>query len=128
MAKAANLGVETLRFYEMKGLLDSPERNEVNHRVYPASALDRLRFIQRCRDAGFSLQEIREFIDLRTSDSTTCSDICNFVDGKIVRIDEQIESLKAVRRVLEKLTSQCRLMGAAPLSSCQILKHLESQE
>lgn len=128
LAKLLGIGVETLRFYEQRGLLDPPQRNRANHRVYPDSAVSRLKFIQRCQDAGFSLREIKDLLTLMSGSETTCLDVCDFVEGKVERINHQIASLTEIRDTLQSLSLECRSRGDKPLETCLILDHLEAGE
>ena len=64
VARLANVGIETIRFYEREGLLETPARRPSGYREYPREAADRLRFIRRARELGFSLKEIQELLAL----------------------------------------------------------------
>jgi len=72
LAKRAGVGVETIRFYERKGLLPEPPRRYSGYREYPESAIDRVRFIRRAKELGFTLKEIGELLELRIRPGTTC--------------------------------------------------------
>lgn len=123
VAKLAAVGVETLRFYERKGLIEKPPRRVSSYRVYPIATVDRVRFIKRAKDLGFSLKEIKELLELRISPDTTCGEIKKHAEDKIRDIDERINSLRSMKRALQRLTDACG--GSAPVSECPILDALD---
>jgi len=76
-ARYAGVGIETIRFYERRGLIKQPPRREFGYRQYPESVVLRLRFIKRAKELGFSLIEIKELLFLRLDSKATCGDIKN---------------------------------------------------
>jgi len=125
LAKRAGVGVETIRFYERKGLLPEPPRRYSGYREYPESAIDRVRFIRRAKELGFTLKEIGELLELRIRPGTTCRQISDQATAKIADIEEKIRSLEAMRSALEKLAADCPASG--PTSECPILAHMSHQ-
>ncbi len=77
LARRADVGVETVRFYQRKGLLAEPDRRPSGYRQYDEAIVDRLRFIKRAKELGFTLNEIKELLSLRLDPSTTCADVKN---------------------------------------------------
>ena len=75
VAKHAGVGVETVRFYERKGLLEEPERKASGYRQFDEKVVDRIRFIRRAKELGFTLKEIKELLELRLDPATTCADV-----------------------------------------------------
>lgn len=75
VARLAEVGVETIRFYEREGLIEEPSRGESGYRQYPKETIQRLRFIKRAKDLGFTLREIKELLALRLDPGTTCGDV-----------------------------------------------------
>jgi DNA-binding transcriptional MerR regulator len=73
LANWAGVNVETLRFYERKGLLPRPPRRASGYREYPLECVRLIRFIKRAQELGFSLREIRELLDLRVQPGVTCA-------------------------------------------------------
>ena len=124
LAERSGVGVETLRFYERKGLLPKPPRTESNYRVYPADAAQRVRFIRRAQELGFSLKEILELLSMRARPRTKCADVRKRAEDKIVDIDERIRSLEAMKKALSKLVSQCS--GRSPATECPILDAMDN--
>lgn len=126
LAGRAGVGVETVRFYEREGLLDEPPRRESGYRQYEEVVVDRLRFILRAKELGFTLKEIKELLSLRLDPSTTCADVKRRAEAKITDIEEKIRTLRRMKRALVKLTRACS--GQGPTSECPILESLDPQE
>jgi MerR family mercuric resistance operon transcriptional regulator len=126
VARQAQVGVETVRFYERQGLLEEPNRRESGYREYPEAVVSRLRFIKRAKELGFSLKEIKELLALRVDPETTCREVKEQAKGKIADIEAKIESLTRMKEALVKLTAVCR--GRGPTSECPILDALDMEE
>ena len=125
LAKQAGVNLETVRFYERRGLLPTPPRSASGYRLFPADAARRLRFIRRAQKLGFSLKEIRELLSLRVSRTTKSRDIRARTEGKIADIDAKIRSLESMKRTLRKLTNVCD--GCVPIDECPILDSLDRE-
>lgn len=123
LAKRAGVNVETLRFYERKGLLPMPPRRMSGYRQYPADSVPRIRFIKRAQELGFTLGEVAELLSLRGRAGAGPADIRERAEQKLAAIGRKIADLKAIESALVKLTSACP--GDGPLDDCPILKHLE---
>lgn len=122
VAKLADVGVETIRFYEREGLIAEPLRRPSGYRQYSGDAVDRLRFIRRAKELGFSLKEIKELLDLRIDPGTRCGDIRKRAKAKIDDIENKIHSLQRMNRALWKLTAACG--GKGSIRDCPILDAL----
>ena len=125
VAKQASVNIETLRYYEKRGLMPRPARSLSNYRLYSEYTVKRIRFVKRAQDLGFSLKEIKELLSLRAAPRARCADVCGRSKEKIQEIDEKIRSLKAMRRALSKLVAECSRRGKA--SDCHILSVLDSE-
>jgi len=125
VARLAGIGVETIRFYEREGLIEAPPRRESGYRQYPEETVQRLRFIKRAKDLGFTLREIRELLALRIDPETTCADVRLRAEAKIDDIEEKIRLLQRMKEALAKLTMACR--GRGPVSRCPILEAMEDE-
>ncbi len=75
VAERSGIGIETVRFYERKGLIADPPRTDSGYRQYPEDVVVRLRFIRRAKELGFALKEILELLSLRVNPDTTCADV-----------------------------------------------------
>lgn len=126
LAREAGIHVETVRYYERRGLLKRPQRTR-GRRRYDAEALRLLRFVKRAQKLGFSLDEVRELLALRASTSTrTCARVRAAAEAKLVAVDARIRDLEAIRSKLRKLSSACASDDLA--ETCPILGSLESKE
>ncbi len=126
LARKAGINLETVRYYERRGLLPKPPRTASGYRLFPPDALQRLRFIRRSQDLGFSLAEIRELLALRVSPRKTSAEILKRAEAKIVDIERKIKSLESMRKSLRKLTISCA--GCGPISECPILEGLGGED
>lgn len=112
VAKATGIGIETIRFYERKGLLDEPDRKPSGYRQYDESVVARLRFIRRSKELGFTLSEINELLSLWFDTETKCSDVRTKAQTKIEEIEEKVKTLNGMKRSLKKLIDQCHDRGS----------------
>lgn len=121
LSQASKTGLETVRFYERQGLLQA-RRSDNGYRDFGPDALDRLRFIGRARDLGFSLSEIGELLALRLDPGATRADVRRRTQAKIDSIEAKLDELEAMRRALQGLLDCCHGKGKA--SDCPILDSL----
>jgi len=124
VARKADVGIETIRFYERRGLIPSPSRSPAGYRQYPEDVVRRLLFIKNAKELGFSLKEISELFSLRVKSKTSCGDIKKRAERKIADINERIKTLQRMRNALRKLSSQCK--GTGPVGDCPILENFNS--
>ncbi|RYD33474.1 MAG: MerR family transcriptional regulator [Verrucomicrobiaceae bacterium] len=122
LAKAAGVGPETLRFYEKKGLLEKPARNAAGHRLYSAADLERMRFISRAQQLGFSLQDIGQLLTLTGSIRTPRRMVRGIASARLEEIRQKIRDLKSMESALSRLVSQCDGKGA--LQGCPIAEFM----
>ena len=124
LAKRADVGVETVRFYEREGLLDEPDRRASGYRQYDEDVVRRLAFIRQAKELGFTLKEIKELLSLKLDPSTTCADVKERAETKIEDIESKIRTLQRMKRALVKVTRSCS--GSGPTSECPILEAIET--
>lgn len=125
LAKAAGVNVETVRYYQRRGLMPVPPRHESAYRHYGQGDVARIRFIKRAQELGFSLKEISELLSLRVDPETTCVDVRRRAEAKLVDIEEKIRTLQGMKKALAKLVGQCQ--GRGPTGECPILEALDSK-
>ena len=122
-AAKAGAGVETIRFYERKGLIEQPPKPfGPGFREYPEEVVRRVRFIRQAQDIGFSLREIAELLSLRADPSADCSDVRVQATMKLEEVNRKITRLEEIRDALEDLISACPGRGA--LRACSIMDAL----
>lgn len=124
LAKAANCGTETIRFYEKEGLLPAPARTEGNYRSYTQQHVERLRFIRNCRTLDMTHAEIRTllaFVDRRHGD---CGPVNDLLDEHIGHVDVRLAELQRLRVQLLALREQCGTAQA--IKDCGIIHGLSS--
>lgn len=124
LAKQAHVGVETVRFYERKGLLEEPDRRPSGYRQYDEDVVRRLEFIRRAKELGFTLKEVKELLSLKFDSSTTCADVKERAETKIEDIESKIRTLQRMKRDLVTLTKSCS--GSGPTGECPILETIET--
>ena len=117
LARAAGVGVETVRYYQRRGLLPEPPRPPGEIRRYADDDLKRLRFIRHAQAAGFTLAEIGELLDLDASDDR--ARVRALAQGRVAAIDARIAELKEARDALAALATVCANKRAGP---CPILR------
>ncbi len=126
LARRAGVGVETIRFYERKGLLERPSAPAAGYRTYPPEAIRRVRFIRRAKDLGFTLREIDDLLGLRVDPGCRCDDVRARAVAKLDDVNERIADLARVRDALADLVSACEQV--APTGPCPILDAMEDTD
>ena len=123
IATSAGVNVQTLRFYERRGLLKAPARRSSGYREYPAEAAQIVRFIKRAQELGFTLDEVHDLLRLRDNRSTSCAKTRTIASTKIKAIDDKIRQLRAMKQALATLVETC---GDQASRSCPIIEALDS--
>ena len=125
VAARSRVNVQTLRYYERQGLLPKPPRTESNYRLFTAGTVQRVRFVKRAQELGFTLAEIKELLALRIDDDDRCADVRDRAQANIAGIEEKIRTLRSMKRVLVRLTAACA--GQGSVSECSILESLDKE-
>ncbi|MCU1808312.1 mercury resistance transcriptional regulator MerR1 [Cytobacillus firmus] len=107
IAKKCNVNKETIRYYERLGLIPEPDRTEKGYRMYSQQTVDRLNFIKRMQELGFTLNEIDKLLGVVDRDEAKCRDMYNFTVFKIEDIQRKIEDLKRIEKMLMELKERC---------------------
>src|SRR5215470_15358351 len=126
VARRAEVGVETVRFYEREGLLEEPPRRASGYRQYSEEVVSRLRFIKRAQQLGFSLKEISELLLRRVDAQTSCEEVKGRTEAKIAEVERKQVELQRMRQALLQVHSLCA--GPGPTSRCPMLDALDQQE
>ncbi|MFF3925565.1 mercury resistance transcriptional regulator MerR1 [Paenibacillus lactis] len=107
LADRCGVNKETIRYYERLGLIPEPNRTENGYRMYSQQTVDRLNFIKRMQELGFTLNEIDKLLGVVDCDEAKCRDMYDFTVLKIEDIQRKIEDLKRVERMLMDLKERC---------------------
>lgn len=123
-AQAANVNVETIRFYERRGLLAQPAKPAGGGmREYDGDTVARIRFIRQAQDIGFGLREIAELLSLRADPQADCADIRARAIEKRAEVEAKLDRLSRMRDALDVLIARCP--GGGDVSACSILEAME---
>jgi len=126
LADRTDVGAETIRYYERRGLLPDPPRSDGGFRQYDESYVDRLRFIRRAKDLGFTLSEIQDLLALRVGDDERCAEVRREAMAKLDDVKAKICDLRRIRTALADLIDACE--KAESTSDCPILDALQAEE
>ena len=119
LAAQTGANVETIRYYERAGLIAPPARTEGNYRSYRAEDVDRLRFIRRTRDLGFSLEQIRALLSISGQRDSSCGTVDAIATEHLAEVDRKIADLAALRRELADAVASC---AGGKVADCRILE------
>ncbi len=126
VAKRSEVNIQTIRFYERKGLVLPEARSNSGYRQYTEDAVRRVRFIKHAQEIGFSLKEVANLLSLQVVADSTCADVKAQAEEKISDIDEKIRKLEEMKAALGRLVEKCD--GVGPVSECPIIEALDEVE
>ena len=121
LAKNAGVNIETIRYYERLGLISEPPRTESGYRIFSPEVIQRIRFIKRSQDLGFSLSEINKLLTLTESEGFSCWEVRQFASQKLEEIELKIRDLQNIKSVLRDLSSKC---SEGSINGCPIIERL----
>lgn len=121
LAREAAVNIETIRYYEKIELMPEPLRMGNGYRVYDEADLKRLSFIRRCRELGFSLDEVRGLLGLVDGGDYTCAEVRDLSIVRLGDVQQKIRDLQKMERTLKDMVSQCK-GGSVP--ECPIVDRL----
>ena len=124
LSRKLGCNLETIRYYENIGLIGPADRSASGHRLYYKPDIDRLRFILRLRQLGFSIDDVRSLLETVNSGEFTCSEIAEVAEQHILTIRAKINDLKRLERNLTNITSQCH-RGNTP--DCAVIDALSEE-
>ncbi len=123
LAAHAGVNIQTVRFYERRGILPKPSRTASGYRVYSAEAVRLIRFIKRSQELGFTLDEIEDLLRLRNNRRSSCAVVKSAGQAKMAAVEAKIADLKAMKRALAVLLASCERNDRD--RECPILEALE---
>ena len=125
LARRGGVSVQTIRYYERYGLLQSPQRKPSRYRIYSDKDIYQLRFIRQAKDLGFSLEEIRHLFQLRETELCPCDEVLRIGEERLARLESEIRELSRFRGVLPaghsepaRLSTPFHNYGNVPASAC----------
>jgi len=124
VAKLARVNVETIRYYQRRGLIAEPDKPHMGYRRYPMEMVKRLRFIKRAQALGFSLEEVSGLLGLE--EACACAETRALAAHKVDLIDHKLADLAAMRTALADLVHQCD--AGEPAEGCPIIQVLSQDE
>ena len=119
LASQAGVGIDTVRFYERRGLLPSPNRTAAGYRLYDEDSISRIRFVRRAKDLGFTLDEIEVLLKLQDK-GVRKSEVKAITRRKLDQINAKMADLERMRGVLESLAAECT--GKGNVTTCPIIE------
>lgn len=123
LAKNAGVHIETIRYYERYHILSPTSRLPSGYRLYNREAQVRLRFIKNAQALGFTLQEIRDLLNLRVRSAVRCGDVQKKAEAKLKHVEDKVRNLQSLAAGLRRLIRTCR--AQRPTAHCPILASLE---
>ncbi len=126
IAAESRVNIQTVRYYERRGLLPTPQRTPAGYRKYSRDVVLRIRFIKRAQALGFTLEEIAELLRLRLRSGDACGPAQTVAEAKIAEIDGKIASLRRLRRGLTRFVTACR--RGSPTGDCPLLDTLGGED
>lgn len=124
LAKETRVKVVTIRYYEQIGILPAVNRTSGNYRSYGADHVRRLRFVRRCRDLGFSLDQVRNLLRLSAENGPSCAEVCEMAGRQRKAVEDKIADLKRLAFELRRITACCN--GRRTMAECRIIEALFS--
>jgi DNA-binding transcriptional MerR regulator len=121
LGRATNTKIETIRYYEKIGLLPAPHRTAGNYRSYAVEHLQRLGFIRRTRELGFSIEEVHELLELAAHGERPCEEVDQLVARHLETTERKIEALRRLRRELRDTLSSCK---GGRIAECRVIQAL----
>lgn len=119
LAEQADVNIQTIRYYERRGLVPEPDRTGSGYREYGEDDLTRLHFIRRAKDLGFTLSEIVELLDLEMSAGASAEDVRRRAREKILDVESKLRDLRRIRQALRHVVSSCEAHG--PPEECALI-------
>lgn len=125
LAEACDVSIDTLRYYERCKLLQPDSRSKSGYRLYGQESIRMVDFIKRSKSLGFTLEEIRKMLTLKSSKDATCAEMLERTHAKITEAKYQVKELGRIEKALTRLSVACP-GNDTPISQCPILNHLYS--
>ncbi len=123
LSRRTECNIETIRYYEKIGIMGTPDRTAGGNRIYDQELLKRLMLILRCRQLGFSIDEIRTLLSLVDGGTLSCAEVKDITEEHLTDVQQKIADLKKLERVLKKMVAEC---SGTEIPECPIIEALYS--
>jgi DNA-binding transcriptional MerR regulator len=126
LAKTTGLTPKTIRYYELHGLIEEPERAESGYRYFGPADVERLEFIKKAKRLGLSLHEIKDILALHRQGEVPCVHVLELMDQKLVQLDRLVQELQEFRDDLTRLRDESQIhLEQLPKEAriCGIIEH-----
>jgi len=128
VSEQTGLSIDAIRFYEKQRLLDTPRRSEGGFRLFNTQDIERIQFIQRAQQLGFSLPEIRELLVLSRADGEACSHVRDLLQARLATVHDKIMELGLLKEQLSKSLRKCerklKLAGDSHKCGCPVIEEI----
>ena len=121
VAERGGVNLQTIRYYEQVGMMPAPPRSAAGYRQYQPEHLQQLIFLRRCRDLGFSIQEISSLLELAEQSAEPCTKVAHVATQHLEAVQAKMSDLKRLERALESMVKSC---SGGPVAECKILRAL----
>src|SRR5713101_9069996 len=122
LARETRVKIVTIRYYEQIGLMPVPSRTDGNYRTYNVEHRRRLHFVRRCRDLGFTLDQVRDLLRLSSEKTQACAEVDRIAEQHRRRVEEKLADLTRLATELRRLSACCR--GNGLIADCRIIEAL----
>jgi MerR family copper efflux transcriptional regulator len=126
VAAEAGVSVQAVRFYERSGILPEPPRSPSGYRSYGPDDLQRVRFVRRAKELGFTLSEVRELLELRVDPRRTADDVRTRTEVKIQATRSKIRDLQRIEHALQHLVDHCQAHGSP--DACALMHAIGAED
>jgi MerR family transcriptional regulator, mercuric resistance operon regulatory protein len=123
LSRLTDVNIETIRYYEKVGIMPNPPRNSSGYRIYSTPHLERLSFVRRSRELGFSQPEVRKLLTLVDEHQYTCAEVRAMTARQLSAVQIKIEDLQKLADALSKMVSEC---DGGDIPECPIIDTLLS--
>jgi MerR family mercuric resistance operon transcriptional regulator len=123
LAKAASVNIETIRYFEKIGIMPEPPRNSSGYRIYSTPHLERLSFVRRSRELGFSQPEVRKLLNLVDEHNYTCAEVRDMTARHLLSVRDKIKDMRKLEKALANMVSEC---AGGDIPDCPIVDILSA--
>lgn len=123
ISKKTGFSIDTIRYYEKMGLIENVDRSKAGYRIFSNDDLKRFLFIKKAKNMGFTLNDIKELLEIRIISDEPCEPVHQLAREKLKIVEEKLEELSRIKKVLKELIGQCA--KHEPTEPCPVLRILE---